>query len=161
MKHKQKLGTKKKERVMSKEDSGNVIEYHGKLFVQGRIKSEYGNCLISDSPESVIREAVRVLKDRKLAEKIMKLVAPKKGRKQPKPVMWHGKEYKRFPWKDVTIAQFSISKASEGGMGYTTAKSLLEDAGIPCRKGYSPYVGQIGIDVPMVCRNEADKILLG
>lgn len=70
------------------------------------------------------------------------------------------KSKKRFNWRAVQIACFSVHKATEGGIGYYAMESL-KDAGIPCRKGYSPFVGQVGIDVPKKFEKKASKILFG
>jgi len=37
--------------------------------------------------------------------------------------------------------------------------SMLNDAGIPCRKAHSIYVGQVGIEVPMEFADKAEDIL--
>lgn len=55
---------------------------------------------------------------------------------------------------------FSIEKASEGGMGGSYAMFLLKDVNsIPCRRAYSPYVGQTGVEVPRKFARKARKLL--
>lgn len=57
-------------------------------------------------------------------------------------------------------AQFSIEKASEGGMGGSYALFLLKDMNkIPARRCYSPYVGQTGVEVPKKFARKAAKLL--
>lgn len=53
----------------------------------------------------------------------------------------------------------SVYKSSEGGEGASSAIERLHDAGIPARKGYSPYVGHEGIDVHPKHAERASKIL--
>lgn len=55
---------------------------------------------------------------------------------------------------------FSIGKASEGGMGGSYALFLLKDINkIPARRGYTPYVGQTGVEVPKKYARKAAKLL--
>lgn len=44
---------------------------------------------------------------------------------------------------------YSVEKVSEGGIGQTQAMRDIKQAfpGVDVRKGYSPYVGQSGMDV--------------
>ena len=48
---------------------------------------------------------------------------------------------------DFNASRFSIYKASEGGLGQRQGMLHLKEAGIPCVKDYSPFVGQTGIRV--------------
>jgi len=57
------------------------------------------------------------------------------------------------------VWEFSVEKASEGGESFKDLKARLEDAGIPARKGYSPFVGQYGIQVPKEFSRKAEDII--
>lgn len=63
--------------------------------------------------------------------------------------------------KHIEWVTFSVEKACEGGMGQKAAMALLRDAGIPSRRGYSPYVGQTGVEVPKQYEAKANDILFG
>ena len=63
------------------------------------------------------------------------------------------------PWWQNEVAKFSIYKATEGGLGFKLAKELLAGSGIPCRHGYSPYVGQVGLIVPKKMEKRATRVL--
>jgi hypothetical protein len=60
-------------------------------------------------------------------------------------------------WENYTT--FSVYKTCEGGPGREWAMQMLRDAKIPCRPGYSPYMGQVGIDVPKSFAKRAERIL--
>ena len=55
------------------------------------------------------------------------------------------KMLKACSWSDGH--SFSVPKRTEGGMGQKLAMFLLTEAGIPCAKDYSPYVGHTGLRV--------------
>lgn len=63
--------------------------------------------------------------------------------------------------KTIEWVTFSVLKASEGGIGQKGAIESLKAAGIPSRRGYSPYVGQTGVEVPKQFEAKADDILFG
>lgn len=59
-------------------------------------------------------------------------------------------------------ALFSVHKAAEGGISFKDAKEQLEAAGVEhVHRGYSPYVGQYGITVPVKYKAKASKVLFG
>jgi len=66
---------------------------------------------------------------------------------------------KKVEFKDPIT--FSVYKTSEGGPGQTHSMFLLKEAKIPVRRGYSPYVGQVGIEVPSTFARRAELILFG
>ena len=63
----------------------------------------------------------------------------------------------RNQWKNSIT--FSVTKATEGGIGQSFGMFLLKTKGIPSRKAYSPYVGQTGIEVPKKFQRKAAKLL--
>jgi len=67
---------------------------------------------------------------------------------------------KKFDWKGVKTATFSIEKATEGGLGYY-AITMLQENGIPAKRGgASPYMGHVCITVPAKFEKRAEKLVL-
>jgi len=58
---------------------------------------------------------------------------------------------------------YSVYKTCEGGMGQKTAIEFLKANGLKAKPGYSPYVGQVGVEVTGNKRDhkKASKILFG
>ncbi len=56
-----------------------------------------------------------------------------------------------------TWQTFCVLKTSEGGMGQKQAILLLKEKGYQARKGYSPYVGQSGVEV-FITEKEIDIV---
>lgn len=54
----------------------------------------------------------------------------------------------------------SVLKATEGGPGYGIMKRLA-DAGIPARRGHTPYIGHVGVEVPAKFERRACRIAFG
>ncbi len=59
----------------------------------------------------------------------------------------------------MSTVTFSILKSQEGGWGWY-GMELLKAAGIPAKKGHTPYIGHIGIEVEKRYQKRASKILL-
>jgi hypothetical protein len=59
--------------------------------------------------------------------------------------------------------QFSVLKATEGGMNLSWALRSLREMGIKAKRIHSPYVGQWAVEVSGTQRqiNKAEKFLLG
>jgi hypothetical protein len=55
---------------------------------------------------------------------------------------------------------FSCLKASEGGMAQAFVMSECRRLGIPVRRGYSPFVGHYGIEVPTVFAHKLERQVL-
>ena len=54
----------------------------------------------------------------------------------------------------------SCLKVGEGGgVSQRQAMNLLRSAGIEAKKGYSPYVGHYGIEVPAGRRRSAERLI--
>jgi hypothetical protein len=70
----------------------------------------------------------------------------------------HRRKTANDPFKNG-VATFSVYKAAHGGIGRKSAMESLKQAGIPCRKAYSPYLAQEGIEVPKEFEDQAEKIL--
>ena len=73
---------------------------------------------------------------------------------------------REFKWtkKDgtrVKTVQFSIEKATEGGLGLY-AITLLQEHGVPARRfaGGSPYMGHVAIEVPLRYQSKAERLVL-
>jgi len=61
------------------------------------------------------------------------------------------------PWQ-----MFSVMKPTEMGMPFKHWQEMLESEGVtPVKRGYSPYVGQYGIQVPKKFEDKASKVLFG
>lgn len=58
-------------------------------------------------------------------------------------------------------AILSVYRVSEGGEGYRDAAARLHDAGIPCTRADSIYVGHYGIRVAAKHEKRAQRILWG
>ena len=58
------------------------------------------------------------------------------------------------------VIGYSVRGNPWGGMSYNIGKLLLEEAGIPHQKVYTPFVGHWAVEVPKMFRHKADKILL-
>jgi hypothetical protein len=58
---------------------------------------------------------------------------------------------------------YSVLKFNEGGAGQVMKMAQLKAAGIECKRAYSPYIGQSGIEVFGNARvqRRAEKILFG
>ena len=67
---------------------------------------------------------------------------------------------KTKPFDYHNSVHICILKASEDGMAQTTVKLWLEEAGIPCRFGSSPYIGHYDVIVPKRYGKRATRILL-
>ncbi len=70
---------------------------------------------------------------------------------------------KNTAYKPRSWWTFSVVKVDEGGEGQRSAMNRLKEAGVPCRKGYSSYVGFVGVEVPSTkkFRHKAFVILFG
>jgi hypothetical protein len=62
-------------------------------------------------------------------------------------------------WRN--FGTISVYRENEGGIGQGGAIHRLWEAKIPARKGYSPYVGQVGVQVPERYMKRASRILFG
>ena len=65
---------------------------------------------------------------------------------------------KKIKWHEIDTARFSVLKATEGGPGYSVLGDL-KYAGIPCQKCYTPYVGNVAVEVPKKYGKRAEKII--
>lgn len=63
-----------------------------------------------------------------------------------------------FKGKSVTMC---VMKRSEGYAGQKEKMRQLRAAGVPCRRGYAPYVGMSGIEVPARSERKAKRICFG
>ena len=81
-----------------------------------------------------------------------------RGTDDDKP-KWREKMTRKY----IEMAQFSVEKANEGGrFSFKEAKELLESNGIkPVRRGYSPYVGHYGLEVPKEFEDQTSDLLFG
>lgn len=70
----------------------------------------------------------------------------------------HRRKTANDPFKNGGVT-FSVYKAALGGIGRKSAMDALKQAGIPCRKAYSPYLAQEGIEVPKEFEQKAEQIL--
>ena len=65
----------------------------------------------------------------------------------------------KFDWKDVKTVTFSIESAKAGGLGLY-AITMLKDAGIPARRGVTPYQDHVAIEVPAKFEKRAERLVL-
>ena len=65
--------------------------------------------------------------------------------------------------RQATQTTFNVMRAAEGGIGQREALRRLKAAGIKAGRGYSPYVGHVGVTVYGGKRIQAraDRVLYG